>query len=332
MATDLHPDVVSAIRDLAGTKLGRRYDKMARSKHGIPGWKLAARTTAGEFGGRSTKTGQGVVSSAGARGPAQFIPSTRAAYMAKFNIDPWKDDKSAIRGLMKHQLETGVAGYNPGDPGYTDYIMAQRLNKSDRKALRSTRAPRSADSGTSVSLEQKTIPGTSYAPERRAARRQLLLGGDVDLQKLLEYKASVNSMQDVPDRTVAGDIQVDRAATKVPGKKSNFTGKGGIYEAFYDPAGSYWDSGGVQKGAIGGHDKHVHVSADKPLVEKIGRYAESMGLRVGEQSAFGGKPTGGHTDGSFHYDDMAIDVSGDPRKLLKFYRRVIREAQRGRGR
>jgi hypothetical protein len=339
MAVDLHPDVVAAIRELSSTKVGRRYDRMARQKYRMPGWKLAAKTTAGEFGGRSTKTGRGVVSSAGARGPAQFIPSTRAAYMKQYGVDPWAGDKQAIKGLMLHQLNTGVAGYNPGDPGYTDYVLGQKLNRDDRRALRSSsqNAPGLNTPGqTQVRLGRRTIPGQSFAAEREAAKRDLLLSGDIDLDKLLAYKASIKSMKDVPSRTERGDISVSRTPGqkfKVPvGEAANLTGKGGIYEVFYDPMKRYWDSGGMHKGAIGGHDDHVHVSADRGFVVKLGQLAQSMGLNVGEQSKFGGKPTGGHAEGSFHYKDMAIDVSGAPAALRKFARIVMTEARRGRGR
>src|SRR5688572_26477475 len=113
---DLHPDVVRAIRKLSESKLGRKYDKFDRRRYGLSGPTLAGKTVAGEFGGRSTATGQGVVSSAGARGPAQFIPSTREAYIKQYGVDPWAGDKQAIKGMMLHHLSTGVEGYNPGMP------------------------------------------------------------------------------------------------------------------------------------------------------------------------------------------------------------------------
>jgi hypothetical protein len=341
-AVDLHPDVVEAIRDLADTKLGRRYNRFAKKRYGVRGPILAGKTVAGEFGGRSTRSGRGVVSSAGARGPAQFIPSTRQAYMQRYGVDPWAGDKQAIKAMMLHHLNTGVEGYNPGMPTYRDYILGQRLNKADRRALKRSdlngnftlEGPRR----TKVKLDKRVVPGQSFEAEREAARRELLLSGDFDLEKLLAYKASVNSLRDVPARTVPGDLKVKR--TQGPDVKVQGRGRsrvapntpGGIYEVFYDPLGKYWDSGSVQKGAIGGHGGHVHVSADEEYVVKLGRLAQSMGLHVGEQDAFGGRPTSGHTQGSFHYRGMAIDVSGDARKLRKFARIVMREARRGRGR
>ena len=226
MAVDLHPDVVRAIQRVSKSKLGRRFDRYSQKEFGIPGWKLAAKQTAGEFGGRSTATGRGVVSSAGARGPAQFISSTRDAYRKQYGIDPWADDESAIKGLMLHDLNTGVSGYNPGMPTYTNYVLGQKLHRSDRRALRRGGGGESATGSgpwgggtlelpgakrTSVTMGKQVIPGTSYAAERDAARRDLLLGGDLSLEKLLAYKSTVNSMRDVPDRVVSTDLQVNRA-------------------------------------------------------------------------------------------------------------------------
>jgi hypothetical protein len=338
-AVDLHPDIVAAIRDLADTKLGRRYNRFAKKRYGVSGPKLAGKTVAGEFGGRSTRTGRGVVSSAGARGPAQFIASTRQAYIDKHGVDPWKNDRSAIKGMMLHHLSTGVEGYNPGMPGYRDYILGQRLNKDDRRALKrgdlhgnlSLEGPRR----TEVKLGKRVIPGQSFEAERAAARRGLLMSDDIDLDALLDYKSTVNSLRDVPDRVVPGGLKVKRTQGKdvqvqTKGKLARNTA-GGIYEVFYDPLGKYWDSGRVNKGAIGDHGGHGHVSADPKLADALGRAAQRMGLNVRENETFDPvDPV--HTDGSFHYRNMAIDVSGDPKKLRKFMRMVMREARRGRGR
>jgi hypothetical protein len=345
--TDLHPDIVRAIREMAGTKLGRRYDRYTRREYGMPGWKVMAKTTAGEFGGRSTRTGRGVVSSAGARGPAQFIPSTREAFRQQHGVDPWRNDRQAFKGMMLHHLNSGgIQGYNPGMPTYEDYILGQKIDRSDRRAIKNGLGANSGGGSVTPGRRGTTtvgfgpdriIPGQSFAPDRRAARRQLLMDDDISMDDLLAYKGTVNGLKDVPDRRVRGDLQVNRQAgtpteysSKVTGKRFKHT-PGGIYEVFYDPPGEYWDSGAVQKGAIGGHPNHVHVSADRKLVVKYGRLAQRMGLHVSEQSKFD-QVDPVHTDGSFHYKDMAIDVSGDANKMAAFYRLVMKEARRGRGR
>jgi hypothetical protein len=230
MAIDLHPDIVRAINRQSRTPLGRRYERFARKRYGVSGKILAGKTVAGEFGGRSTKTGRGVVSSAGARGPAQFIASTRDAYKKQYGVDPWAGDRQAIKGMMLHHLNTGVEGYNPGMPTYKNYILGQKLNAADRRALRQggsgggqggrmVRGPGGSfnlqgKQHTDVILGRETIPGQSFAAERDAARKQLLLSGDFSLDNLLKYKSSINSLKDVPDRTVAGDITVRRTQGK----------------------------------------------------------------------------------------------------------------------
>lgn len=213
MAVDLHPDVVQAINELSHTKLGRRYNQMAKRRYGIRGKTLAAREVAGEFGGKSTQSGRGTVSSAGARGPAQFIPSTRQAYIKQYGIDPWKDDRSAIKAMMIYQTKgNGIESYNPGMPSYSRYILGQRIDPADREALRGGGSPGMSVQGpssTDVSLGTRTIPGQSFAAERSAAKQQLLLGGrKLSIDSLLQYKQTVNSLQDVPSRKVKGDLVV----------------------------------------------------------------------------------------------------------------------------
>lgn len=70
-----------------------------------------------------------------------------------------------------------------------------------------------------------------------------------------------------------------------------------------------------------GHKDHVHVAAGKKTIVALGRLAQAMGLHVGENSHFGGvSPV--HVAGSYHYKDEAIDVSGDPKKMNEYARRV----------
>ncbi len=126
----IDPDLARAIVRNANY---RGFDKYARKQYGLPGVKLLARLVAGEAGGQGLgpedrKVGAAApgVSSAGARGPAQFIPSTRAAYIEKYGLDPWKNNDQAIKAAIIHIMGTGLAGYNPGMSTYTNYILSQR--------------------------------------------------------------------------------------------------------------------------------------------------------------------------------------------------------------
>ena len=327
---ELHPDVVRAISDLSKTSLGRRYNKFTKKTYGVSGPILAGKTVSGEFGGRSTKSGRGVVSSAGARGPAQFIASTRSDFIKQHGIDPWKGDAEAIKGLMIHQLTRGgLKGYNPGDPNYSKYILDQKIPREDRAALRggSAGAPKPKISAP----QTHTIPGQSFGADRQAARRALLMGGPINPEKLLAYKAQVNEMQDVPATKAPAPFRSAKSArSAASGTPSTSGTPGKIHEVFFDPIKEYWDEGAVRKGEIGDHRDHVHVSADKALAEELGRLAQGMGLNVSGQKKFGGTPTSGHTKGSFHYKDMGIDVSGDAAKMRKFAQLVMKKARNGR--
>lgn len=102
---------------------------------------------------------------------------------------------------------------------------------------------------------------------------------------------------------------------------------GQIIELFYDPQGGW--KYGKQIGAIGGHGDHVHVAADRSRVEYLGRLARRMGLNVGEQDKFGGRPSGGHAPNSWHYKGMAIDVSGSAARMAAFAKLVRRRYRLG---
>lgn len=208
--TDLEPDVVAAIKGLSGTGLGKRYNRYARTNFGVSGRTLAARQIAGESGGRAN-----AVSSAGARGRAQFMPATRAEFVKKYGIDPWGSAQDAVKALEMYDLQRGVAGYNPGMPGYTNYVLGQRLSPGTQAALHG-----GAQSGgmvpgqppsTDVRLKTDTIPGVDNAAKRDQARADFLLNGNFSLGALLKYKEGLNSLKDVPAETHASGLQVTRS-------------------------------------------------------------------------------------------------------------------------
>jgi hypothetical protein len=332
---DLHPDVVQAL-DRGQRRVARKIVRIGE-RRGESKRKINANLAIGLVESRLRNLPGGDADSEGYRQERPSVGyknprNTRAAINRAYNEMDQLD-----RGQSAGELAADIQRPRADLRGrYSEELPDAKAIR--RSLQRGEGSPLSGgQSRTQVSLNQRTIPGQSFASERQAARRQLLLGGDIDMAKLLEYKSSINSLKDVPDRQVRGDLTVTRTAGKpvqTRGKKTGAPrgGKGGIYEVFYDPAGEYWDSGGVRKGSIGGHSNHVHLSADSKYVVRAGKLAQSMGLTVGEQSRFGGKPTGGHTEGSFHYKDMAIDVSGDPAKMRKFARIMMEEARRGRGR
>lgn len=113
---------------------------------------------------------------------------------------------------------------------------------------------------------------------------------------------------------------------KAPKAKSKGKGRPGqIKELFYDPSNYAFKNGAALGANIGGHSDHVHVAAEKRRVEYLGKVAQRMGLHVGEQDKFGGRPSGGHAPNSWHYSGQAIDVSGDPRRMAAFAKFVKRQ-------
>lgn len=223
--------MIAAINKVAGTPLGRKYDRAMRARYGKSGVAIAGKTVLGEFGGRSTATGRGVVSSAGARGPAQFIPSTRAEYKRKYGVDPWAGDEEAIQMMMRHHLATGIEGYNPGMPTYRDYILGQRLGAANSQLIRggggrgSTPDSNGSRLGPGLPAESVTLPGTSYEAERSDARKKLLLGGRMDMSALLDYKRSVKPLQDIPDETF--NLPAERGKLRPSAAPSRETPLGG---------------------------------------------------------------------------------------------------------
>lgn len=122
-AKKLPKSVYDAINAAATPAFGR----WAKKNYGVGGKRLLALVAAGEGGG-SIDEGTSNTSSAGARGPFQFIASTRDAYIKQYGIDPWKSDRAAARAAMIHLRGTGVAGYNPGMPSYASYILGQSVD------------------------------------------------------------------------------------------------------------------------------------------------------------------------------------------------------------
>ena len=105
------------------------------AKYGLTGEELLAKGLKGESGFRMS-----AVSSANARGAAQFIPSTRASYIKKYGVDPWRSVDEAVHAMAIYYGSSGVASYNPGMKSYTSYIVNQKVGG----------APSSGDTGSAA--------------------------------------------------------------------------------------------------------------------------------------------------------------------------------------
>lgn len=94
-----------------------------------------------------------------------------------------------------------------------------------------------------------------------------------------------------------------------------------LLELFYDPLGGY--NRGQSTGAIGGHTDHVHVAAGPKQTDALSKLAQRMGLHVADNPGF--DPVEHvHAENSYHYRNMAADISGDPQQMKKFAKKVLR--------
>src|SRR5215831_12717296 len=95
-------------------------------RYGLDGTTLLGKLINGESSGRMD-----AVSSAGARGPAQFMPDVRNSFLKTYGVDAFRSPGEAVyaatlhlRGKLGHGL--GLEGYNPGGgKQYVNYILSQ---------------------------------------------------------------------------------------------------------------------------------------------------------------------------------------------------------------
>ena len=131
-----------------------------------------------------------------------------------------------------------------------------------------------------------------------------------------------------------GSQQVSISTAKGGGRRLGGGGGGGIgaprgkvnvKELFWEGPGAVNLKNNQPTAPVGGHGDHVHVASGPKAVVALGKLAQQMGLHVGENPHFGGvDPV--HTANSYHYrpGGQAIDVSGDPRQMRRFAKRVAR--------
>lgn len=172
----------------------------------------------------------------------------------------------------------------------------------------------------------RTTPGV----DRSAERQQLKL--DYLAQRgrpgaLLGLKAGLDAAQDTPSRTVRERIQGDSSSEPSNGVRGASTRSygGTLNELFYNGPGgvNVGEDKRVGKGFVSGHTDHVHVATGPKNIRRLAKLAQDMGLTVRELEPFD-KVDPVHTNGSFHYSGRAADISGDPKKMAEFSRRVAR--------
>ena len=180
-----------------------------------------------------------------------------------------------------------------------------------------------------TSQESPTSAGGNV-PDLTTARRQLLLGyvhNRHNPDALLQLAQGLNTL-----KSLQGSYG-DMAPGHSDGGQHTARGGGGhqkfdssdLYELFYNgPGGVNADEGHrVGKGFVEGHTDHVHVAAPTKDLLKLAKKATKMGLSVREFEPYD-KVDPVHATNSFHYKNQAMDVSGDPRLMRRFDRKVAR--------
>lgn len=294
----------------------------------------------------------GATSKAGAHGRTQFMPGTRDAVLKLTGgkVDPWGSVDDAYHAAALHLTgklgnAKGLEGYNPGDPSYTGYILGQRIgNVGTRRGPSGggvsevgDQAQGPADPGQAstagveallgaLSQSRQPRPTAGVAAPSFAAQAPIAAGFQVPrssggpapssgVDELVALAAQVADTSPLGGPDTGGSAQSGGGA--VSSKESK--GLGPLRELFWQGQGGVNVKNGrkVAQGFVSGHTDHVHVASGPKTVRELGRLAESMGLHVGENPAFGGvNPV--HVKDSYHYKGEAIDVSGDPRKMAHF--------------
>jgi hypothetical protein len=301
-------------------------------------------------------------SPAGAEGIAQFMPGTAPGYGVNLHDNRVTDDlEGAAKYIASNLRRTGgnyhqaLSIYNSGRPdAYKDphfaggqtynYVKTILANAKNFGGVRGEAAPAAAGSGAASPVETrafttKTFDKGGYDQARRLAilgqhlakrnpNNPLLRLGIVGTQlpDLTDFEGTKTQTVTGPtgppssdDGGTTGGTTVGighRPASQLLEEIYN-TGGGG----FAVKNGQKVSGPGVYGAVWGGHKDHVHIATGRKQVVWLGKLAQSMGLHVGENPHFGGvNPV--HAPNSYHYKGEAIDVSGDPRKMAAFARRV----------
>jgi hypothetical protein len=240
----------------------------------------------------------------------------------KASVNRFYDETSAVEGKYGSPGELAAAVQRPAEQFRGRYAERMGDAKAILGSLQGGSLKKGGPSSRYGAPSFETTPGVDNSGARQGLMQQYLSDrGKPDA--LLSLGLSLRDAQDVPASTqlVPGQRREQPSPTRGSGKRVD------VNELFYDPLGWYLDEGKQVQGAIGGHGGHLHAGANSESdAVRIGKWAERMGLSVREQSHFDPvDPV--HTDGSFHYKDQAVDVSGDPKKLRRLARKIKRRAK-----
>lgn len=186
-------------------RYGPSVNAIAR-QYGISGAALLAKVIEGESGDDPN-----AVSTAGAKGGAQFMPGSRQTVLSKYGVDPWSSDPDQyvhaaalhLRGLVNGSK--GLTGYNPGSPTYTGYILGQKVGDVSHYGGGTT-TPTQPKTPSAPSTTYSTTTTTTPGVDNSASRRQLVTqflqqGGVANRSAVLGLAANYGQAQDTPATT-----------------------------------------------------------------------------------------------------------------------------------
>lgn len=182
----------------------------------------------------------------------------------------------------------------------------------------------------STTTTTTTTPGVDNAQARRdLIAGYLAQGGVRNSDATATFAAAYRNAQDVPGTSSTSRVRSSSGSSS-PSSRTSGAGGSEVLELIHNNgAKGYGIKNGqvvngqqVFAGVWAGHADHVHVAAGPKTVVALGKLAQSMGLHVGENPHFGGVNPGAHVPGSYHVKGEAIDVSGDPKLMDAFARRV----------
>jgi hypothetical protein len=174
--------------------------------------------------------------------------------------------------------------------------------------------------GPALPAYVKSLPPTVAFPDRSAPQASI--------------RDAIAALGKVPQTTTEATTTTpaQTTTTSSPAPRTKSSGKGGskVLELIFNNGGKGYgikdgqvvDAPSVFSGVWGGHANHVHAAAGPKTIVALGKYAQKLGLRVSENPAFD-QVDPVHTEGSYHYQDKAIDVSGSKPLMEKFAKYVV---------
>lgn len=238
----------------------------------------------------------------------------------KASIGRFFDETAAVKGKYGRAGDLAAAVQRPA---------AQYRGRYQQQSGRADQLLGSGSSGGGASSSQgsssrstttTTTPGVDNSAGRRAAIAAFL--GDTGADPV-SFALQIRGLQDTRGTSTTKTTKTSTAGSSSAGsaKSAKAQGLSPLKELFWQGQNGIDAKNGVKvpQGFVSGHQDHVHVAAGPKTVVILGKLAQKMGLRVGENSHFGGStPTSGHAANSYHYKDEAIDVSGDPKVMAHF--------------